>query len=593
MLRFLPQTATPQRRYTGPSVLENDAQVTTSTTPPSWKCIPPPPAYLLEDERVLLHPAVVGALANIRLVLNGNAKVFPNDAVSFSIVHQAKGKIFDFHSGRVRTNESSIDSPALVDGDSIYRIASITKTFVVLEALILGRQSQLKGLTPELTLDTRLKAILPEFDLPASWGNEAEEITLAQLGSHMTGLPRDVGELELDDLRKIEFPVKPGGLDLLEGFPHDRNESELLNLVSKNDLIWPVGQMPSYSNTGFSLFGFAVEKYRNKMLGSHDSFGDILRDDIFAPLNMSNSFLGPIPGKLRKHVVVPNARNLVDRVFPSGHDPAGGMFSSVNDLSNLLYRVLLSRKPELISPSQRLGWLKTVHHFTDGVTSVGIPWETIRAILPDFSSYNIYMKGGGLPSQSTLISTFPEYGYSVVALTSVGISTQDIMDGGKYSNPGALTIQAHNILIPALWAAYGELQQLEFAGVYVSSDGFARISFKEGILSLDTFFSKGTDVLLKWDQIYWSEAGKRPRMFDRGAKLWGHGFDGIFRASPIDACSWGAFDAVTTKKGWGYDKFVIRSDKDEKKVLRYDMMKAKLYKVAPGLEREYEHLFSR
>ncbi|KAK6355595.1 hypothetical protein TWF696_004694 [Orbilia brochopaga] len=557
--------------YTGKTIPQSDAAI-------GWRCIPPPPPFLLDDIRIATHPAVLAALANIKLALEANA-ILHKDAVSISIVHASTGKLFDFHSGRVRLNESATASPAPVDGDSIYRIASISKAFVVLEALVLSRQAHLKGFRPELTLDSRLKEILPEFKLPAAFKEEEGEITLAHLGSHRAGLPRDIGEFQIGSLNDIVYP--PGTPNLLDDFPHNRTIEELEGLVSNADLIWQVGESPSYSNTGFSLLGVAVSKYHNKLWKQDKNFTAIMRDDIFTPLNMSHTFTGPIPPHLRKHVTVPAASNLVDKVFALSHDPAGGIFSTSNDLSNLLHRVLLAANPELISSAQRRTWLKSVHQFTDGISSVGVPWETLGAVMPDFSRYNIYSKGGGLPAQFTEISVLPEFGLGVVALVSIGITDEQLHAGANYSAPMGLLLQIYNTLAPAIWQAYNDILVEDYVGVYLSDDGIARISFKEGTLVLEQLSANGVDVLLKWDEVIWTEVGKRPRLYDVGAKLIGTAFEGQFRSTLLYQCAWTGFDAITTKSGWGMDKIVIRrAHKNGPMVLTYEPMNAKLYKVA-------------
>ncbi|KAK6527466.1 hypothetical protein TWF694_004455 [Orbilia ellipsospora] len=543
-----------------------------------WKCIPPPPPYLVADSRIHSHPVVLAALADIEISLRAKS-LFSKDAFSVSVVHASKGKIFDFHSGRIRTNESAEDSPASVDGDSIFRIASITKLFTVLEALILGNQARLKSFSPELSLGTRLKDVLPEFRLPSAFKEEEDTITLAHLGSHTAGLGRDIGELEIESLDKISYPP-PDDLDLFEDFPHNRTAEETLKLISERDLIWQVGQNPSYSNTGFSLLGLAVEKYHDKLFKAGKGFSTILKDDIFTPLAMNHTFTGPIPEHLRKHVTVPASKNFVDKVFGPVHDPAGGIFSTTNDMSSLLHKVLLASKPLLISPAQRLTWLKSQHQFTDGISSVGIPWETYRAIMPDYSVYNVYFKGGGLPAQVSQISTFPEFGYGVIALTSIGLTEKEFREGGNITDPTAVSFQIHNTLAPALWVAYNSILVQDYVGIYVSGDGFAKITFKDSMLVLEKFFAKGVDVLLKYDEIIWTEAGKRPRVYEAGAKLFATAFEGQFRATIMGGCPWVGFDALTTKTGWGVDKVVIKKDEAGKMALFYEPMKSKLYKVA-------------
>ncbi|KAF3904417.1 hypothetical protein ABW21_db0205893 [Orbilia brochopaga] len=553
-------TATPlyrlRRFHAGFRTTRDDSAAYTSKTLPhsdaaiGWKCVPPPPPFLLDDARIATNPVVLAALANIKLVLEANALLY-KDAVSISIVHASTGKLFEFHSGRVRLNESATTSPAPVDGNSIYRIASISKAFTVLEALILSHKAHLQGFTPRLTLDSRLKDILPEFKLPSAFKEEEEEITLAHLGSHRAGLTRDIGEFTLETLNDIIYPPLKSGPNLLDDFPHNRSAEELQGLVSKAGLIWQVGESPSYSNTGFAMLGMAVGKYHNKLWKNGKNF-----------------------------TVIMPASNLVDKVFAISHDPVGGIFSTSNDLSSLLHRVLLAEKPELITSAQRRTWLKAVHQFTDGITSVGVPWETFTAIMPDFSRYNIYFKGGGLPAQFTEISVLPEFGYGVVALVSLGITDEQMHNGANYSAPMGLQLQIHNILAPALWQAYNQILLEDYVGIYFSDNGHARIGFKEGMLVLEQFNVDGVDVLLKWDEIIWSEVGKRPRLYDIGAKLIGTALPGQFRSTILFQCAWTGFDAITTKSGWGIDKIMLkRAREGGPMVLTYEPMNAKLYKI--------------
>lgn len=59
-------------------------------------------------------------------------------------------------------------------------------------ALVIERQSRLQNALPVLTLDTRARDALPEFDLaPTDWENGGSEITLSMLGTHSSGLPRE------------------------------------------------------------------------------------------------------------------------------------------------------------------------------------------------------------------------------------------------------------------------------------------------------------------------------------------------------------------------------------------------------------------
>ena len=74
----------------------------------------------------------------------------------------------------------TLDDGKAPDGDTVYEIGSITKTFtatLLAEAVLAGR----------VTLDTPVAQILPDFKIPS---RGAKEITLGLLGTQHSGLPR-------------------------------------------------------------------------------------------------------------------------------------------------------------------------------------------------------------------------------------------------------------------------------------------------------------------------------------------------------------------------------------------------------------------
>ncbi|KAK6331297.1 hypothetical protein TWF730_004383 [Orbilia blumenaviensis] len=559
--------------YDGSTILT--AEDGLSMTFPQWKCVPPPPPFLLDDPRVMQHPAIKFALAQLGVTLKADTFSI-KDAISISIVHSSKGKIYEFHKGRKRLNESAYASPAPVDGDSIYRIASISKVFAVLEALVLSREAQKKKFAPALTLESRLQDFLPELKFPPEFEDEAAEITLGQLGSHRAGIGRDMGEAILNSTADIIWPPVPGQETFIEKFfTHNTSSEQLLGTISENDLIWQVGQTPSYSNTGFSLLGLATGKYREKLKGKSKSWASAIKEDILDPLEMDHTFAGPIPHDLRKDIVTPNSRNMVDLSLPAVHDAAGGIFSTSNDLAKLLHKVLLSRNPSLISNSQRLNWLRSIHFNTDAITSVGIPWESFRATMPDYAAYNVYFKGGGLPAQYSEMSSFPEFGYGVTVLTSVGSTDQELIKGAAKPDPFAISMKIHNTIAPAIWKAYTSIVTDDYAGTYTSSDGRARIVFENGFLTLKELNLHGVDVLLKIDQLIWRAGGPQISIFKSGAGLIGTGFPGRFRGAPLFSCVWGGFDMATTKSGWGLDLIVLKKV-NGRMTLFYEPMRGEL-----------------
>jgi D-alanyl-D-alanine-carboxypeptidase/D-alanyl-D-alanine-endopeptidase len=89
----------------------------------------------------------------------------------FGVVDSDKSEIVAF---------GKLDNGAAPDGDTVYEIGSITKTFtatLLAQAVLSGR----------VTLDTPVARLLPDFKIPSRSG---KEITLGELGTQHSGLPR-------------------------------------------------------------------------------------------------------------------------------------------------------------------------------------------------------------------------------------------------------------------------------------------------------------------------------------------------------------------------------------------------------------------
>jgi CubicO group peptidase (beta-lactamase class C family) len=90
-------------------------------------------------------------------------------------------------------NASEIDGFSnQVTSDSIFRIASVSKSFAMFSAIVAENKGRALEADYILTLDTPVRHLLPEFSLPETdWKNGGSEITLSMLVSHTSGLTRE------------------------------------------------------------------------------------------------------------------------------------------------------------------------------------------------------------------------------------------------------------------------------------------------------------------------------------------------------------------------------------------------------------------
>jgi len=152
----------------------------------------------------------------------------------------------------------TLDDGKAPDGDTVYEIGSITKTFT---ATLLARAV----LAGAVTLDTPVAQLLPDFKIP-SRGNK--EITLGQLATQHSGLPRLPSNLLPKD-----------GAD-----PYaDYDAAKLKAFLAGYQLPRDPDAGYEYSNLGFGLLGYALAQ------SEHTSWDALTNEAILKPLGMTMS----------------------------------------------------------------------------------------------------------------------------------------------------------------------------------------------------------------------------------------------------------------------------------------------------------------
>ena len=180
------------------------------------------------------------------------------------------------------------------DGETQFRIGSITKTFTAVLVLRL-RDEGLLG------LDDPLEKFLP--------GTGVGDVTLFQLLGHTAGL---AAETPAPWWERTPGTLRP----------------EIADVLGEQPRLWPAGHRHHYSNTGYTLLGSLVESVRGV------PWAEVLRSEILEPLGMDRT--GPRPDAPYAHgwAVHPWA----DVVLPEPAEdlglmaPAGQLWSTTTDL---------------------------------------------------------------------------------------------------------------------------------------------------------------------------------------------------------------------------------------------------------------------
>jgi CubicO group peptidase (beta-lactamase class C family) len=187
---------------------------------------------------------------------------------------------------------------------TLFRVASISKLFVataVMQQVELGR----------LDLDADVNGYLERFQLEATYD---EPITLRHLLTHTAGFD----DRFLRTAQPLEHAPTPLGQYLASDMP---------------PRVMPPGKNISYSNHGYALAGYLVERV------SGVPFAEYVRREILAPLGMDRSAFGiptPVPASLARPYVWRKGRHIelgYDRLLDF---PAGDLVTCGADLARFL-----------------------------------------------------------------------------------------------------------------------------------------------------------------------------------------------------------------------------------------------------------------
>lgn len=189
---------------------------------------------------------------------------FQTEAEGIAIAAVAEGATTFGAAGRLRADG------AAVDADTLFEIGSITKVFTG----ILLADAVRRG---DAALEDSIAKHLPADLLPAD--SVLREVTLLDLATHTSGLPRLPGNLD-------------EGADPLDPYAHYSTEKLYAYLKGFQKGDFESREKMSYSNFGVGLLGNLLERI------SGNPYETLARETIFAPLGMKDSFVQRRPEDL-------------------------------------------------------------------------------------------------------------------------------------------------------------------------------------------------------------------------------------------------------------------------------------------------------
>jgi CubicO group peptidase (beta-lactamase class C family) len=374
-------------------------------------CRNPTPAY---PRPVLTKsdPSLLVAFSNLSHQISLIADESRYDADSFSVsVTSESGHLWSYHH---TAKELDPKRPGAnpVDGDSFYRVASITKVFATHAILQLYAAGK-------LSLEDPIVKHLPELRKGLSapeGGIDWDRITLRALASQISGIPRDWSQGDyLSDapghLHGFPPPVNKH-LPKCFGFSNYSrpcNETDLYEDLRRHRPVALPNQLPSYSNTAFELLGLVVATV------SGQSFVDYVTANILERYFVTPGATFEAPPD--KAAALSKAGAWYFNVDLGIHIPAGGLYASTNGLDQYLRTALAQYKlPAFGGPDVNM--FNPQGYNFGAESAYGLTWEIFRTnkMLSDQRPVTFYTKGGGHPGYITIIMAVPDLGLGITIL---------------------------------------------------------------------------------------------------------------------------------------------------------------------------------
>lgn len=251
-----------------------------------------------------------------------------------------------------------------------FRLGSVTKQFTAACVLLLEERGEWKVSDP-------VKKYIP--GAPAAW----DKITLFNLLTHSSGIPNFTS---FADYREWELkPTTPKGL---------------VDRFRDKPLDFPPGSKWSYSNSGYVLLGYLIEK------ASGETYQHFLQTNIFDPLNMKDSgydsnsaiILHRASGYTLSWNTIENAK-YINMTVPFS---AGALYSTTEDLLKW-ERGLFGGK--LLSPAS--------------LKEMTMPFKENYAfglVVTDTNGHKKVEHGGGIEGFNTDVAYWPDERLAVIVL---------------------------------------------------------------------------------------------------------------------------------------------------------------------------------
>lgn len=344
----------------------------------------------------LLRAAALGA----GLLAATLAHALPDDAAVRRIlaqrIEQKQGVAFavvlvEGDRTRIVTAGEAVRGGPPVDDRTRFEIGSITKTFT---GLLLAQ----RVLAGDLALDTPVPRLLPPGAAPGLT-RDGKAVTLGQLATHTSGLPRLPGNLDPAD-RTNPYA--------------DYDGTRLVDVLAATPLARDPPAAYEYSNFGMGLLGYALT-WRD------GGYGKVVRERVLSPLGMHETGIDLSRGDVATRQAEGHDRDLapVPAWTFDALAGAGALRSSAHDMAIYL-RAAMRPEAGTLGPAFRLAETPLVAG-PNAATRVGLAWHVTTREGRTLTWHN-----GATYGFASMLAFDGERGEGVVVLGNAAISVDDL-----------------------------------------------------------------------------------------------------------------------------------------------------------------------
>ena len=263
--------------------------------------------------------------------------------MTIGIIHEGRQEFFGYG---VLDKDVAEDSQTIPDADTVYEIGSVSKLFTSLllaDAVVGG----------ELKLDQAARELLPDGGTMPAF-RDGGAITLKQLATHSSGLPRLPSNLEMTD------PENPYAT---------YTDKALFEFLNQHSLKRAPGSHYGYSNLGAGLLGNLLAKH------AKSSYEELLKSKITTRLGMASTSIALTPSQqsrlAKPYTEAGIATKNWDLPALAG---AGAIRSTAADMIKFA-DAQLNRPEGELGEAIQLAWKKHEKSLEPGQIQMGLGWH--------------------------------------------------------------------------------------------------------------------------------------------------------------------------------------------------------------------------